>query len=676
MNKIHLNQLFASFVAALSLLAFCRQSEAAFITTSWTNTFDSSSGSQNSSTSWNYWYDMWQQGYGSNYGWTPFGLDLTMNCTNGPGPTSQPGVGGALKYISPWPGVPQNTGKGGQNQIYGTFDGGGQYNTGTSIDATKYDSLSFDLYVDSASPTNPAGHFCVLSVGFFLNSYGVYTITNVTIPTSNGGKWVRYVCPINKASAPGGTGNLATGPAFNINCYGGENAPLFTNTIPTTMWIDNIYVKLSNVPTPPPTLSTLITEPLSGLNLFSSSASSDQYQRTNIKLNNSSGAGWLGQSNVTFSLTIKNFPSGATYPGYQAHIFITTGPGNGSGLDYADPNLIFLDIKENANGTANGVFRYKTNQPNGNAMVYGVGTLGSVASSTVLGTWSLTFNQDTNVTVRAPDGNTFVTNIPPDAANLFVEPLSVVFGGQPNNPANVGQVVVLSNASITNEGAATSVVDDNFLADTSLNTSIWTPLAAAANTVFVFPIDPGQKLIRWNLPDAGFGLQTTTNLANRNSWVTLMGPDAVGPGLTTYTANGQRVALVPSADLGPNQNFFRLIDESFAKLQVLLPGESSAPGTTTGKTGTPTAQQVGVPFQVTINAVNRNWTVITSATGDFMHLTTTDALATVDPDAQMFGGTAFMNVTLNGTNTFTITASDVTDSTKTSNTSSPVTASP
>ena len=220
----------------------------------------------------------------------------------------------------------------------------------------------------------------MLTVGFFLNNYSVYTITNVTIPTSNVSKWVRYVCPINKATAPGATGNLATGPAFNINCYGGENVPLYTNTTPTKMWIDNVYVKLSNVPTPPPTMLT-VTDPVSGLNLFSSSASSDQYQRTSIKLNNSAGAGWLGQSGLTYALTIKNFPSGATYPGYQAHLFITTGPGTSSALDYADPNLIFLDIKQNANGTANGTFRYKTNQPNGNAMVYGAGTLGSVASS-------------------------------------------------------------------------------------------------------------------------------------------------------------------------------------------------------------------------------------------------------------------------------------------------------
>ena len=36
------------------------------------------------------------------------------------------------------------------------------------------------------------------------------------------------------------------------------------------------------------------------------------------------------------------------------------------------------------------------------------------------------------------------------------------------------------------------------------------------------------------------------------------------------------------------------------ELQVLLPGESAAPGTGSGKTGTPTAQVAGVPFTVTV----------------------------------------------------------------------------
>ena len=108
---------------------------------------------------------------------------------------------------------------------------------------------------------------------------------------------------------------------------------------------------------------------------------------------------------MTYALTITNFPSGAAYPGYQAHIFLVPGasiPNYETAPDYTENNLIFLDIHQNPDGTAYGAFRYKTNQPNGNGMVYGSGSLGYAGSSTVLGTWSLTFDQDTNITVLSP----------------------------------------------------------------------------------------------------------------------------------------------------------------------------------------------------------------------------------------------------------------------------------
>lgn len=426
---------------------------------------------------------------------------------------------------------------------------------------------------------------------------------------------------------------------------------------------------------PPPTLSPVITGPISGLNLFSSAASGDQFQRTNIKLISTAGVGWLGQTDLTYALTIKSFPDPVTYPAYQAHIFLTTGAGNSSGLDYNDPNVIFLDIKANADGSANGVFRFKTNQPNGNSMIYGAGTLGSAASATILGTWSLTFNQDTNITVTAPDGNTFVTNITADAAALFAEPLNVVFGAQPNNPGNVGQAVVLANASITNAGSATSVVSDNFLDDTTLDTGTWMPLAAAPNTVLLFPVDPGQKLVKWSLPDTGFGLQVTTNLSDPNSWVTLTGNEATGAPLILFTTAGLRAALVPSAALGPNQNFFRLFTRSFTKLQVLMLGESAAPGTPTGKSGTPDPQTVGVPFNVTINAVDANWNLAVTA-DDIVNITSSDGTATLPADAVLGGGTATVSVTFNTAGNFSVTATDVTDATKTANTGSLTTVNP
>ena len=43
---------------------------------------------------------------------------------------------------------------------------------------------------------------------------------------------------------------------------------------------------------------------------------------------------------------------------------------------------------------------------------------------------------------------------------------------------------------------------------------------------------------------------------------------------------------------------------AFAQLQVLLPGQTAAPGTSTGQTGTPTAQTAGTGYTVTVNAVD------------------------------------------------------------------------
>src|SRR5262249_39348950 len=50
---------------------------------------------------------------------------------------------------------------------------------------------------------------------------------------------------------------------------------------------------------------------------------------------------------------------------------------------------------------------------------------------------------------------------------------------------------------------------------------------------------------------------------------------------------------------------------AFTKLQILAPGETAAPGTATGKTGTATAQTAGSAFNVTVNAVDANWNLLT-----------------------------------------------------------------
>jgi hypothetical protein len=643
-------RLFSFALAALAAGAFvfCPSnalSQGAPPQSDYTNSFDDAT----SVASWIYWYGL---GFSNTkMTWDP-SMDAQSNANSG-----------ALEVALPFGAT------GDQGVWFGTFHNRGAYDSATIYDGTKFTNITFDVHVDPSSPLSPSGDFGVLQVGLIRQGTpngGTFDPNSPTIPASATNGWVHLNQTINQAGA--GL-DAVEGVNFKYTSYSGYP------TNPITFWIDNLDVHVATTKTPPPTLSPTLTRSTPGLNLFSSGSNGDQYQRTNLKLQSTTGNTWVGATGpVTYSLTITNFPDGTLYPGYQAHIFLTTGgTGNSTAPDYVDPNLIFLDIHENANGTAYAAFRYKTNEPNMNTMVFGSGTLGTVGSSNILGTWSMTFSQDTNITVTSPDGEILHTNITSDAAALFADPMNVYFGGQPNSPANFGQSVVLSSVSI--KGNATPV-QDNFLADNGqLDTnSTWSVVAGDPSTLQLMTPDPAALWVKWSLPDSGFGLQATTNLANPSSWVTLTGPDAsVGP-LLSFISAGSRMVYLPSTVIGTNRSgFFRLNQQVYTKLQVLMPGETNAPGTTTGKTGTPIAQTVGVPVQVTVNAVDNTWHIVNSS--DTIHFTSSDSGAALPTDGPLAKGTGNFDVTFSAAGNFTVTASDVTDATKTSGTSASTTVS-
>jgi hypothetical protein len=110
----------------------------------------------------------------------------------------------------------------------------------------------------------------------------------------------------------------------------------------------------------------------------------------------------------------------------------------------------------------------------------------------------------------------------------------------------------------------------------------------------------------------------------------------------------------------------------YTRLQVLLPGETAAPGTASGKTGTPRAQTAGVPFSVTVRACDNTWNTVTTVT-DAIQLLSSDASATLPPGAQLNNGQLVASVTFNAGGTFTIFAHDATDGTIPDGTSAGVT---
>src|SRR5262249_5282699 len=113
---------------------------------------------------------------------------------------------------------------------------------------------------------------------------------------------------------------------------------------------------------------------------------------------------------------------------------------------------------------------------------------------------------------------------------------------------------------------------------------------------------------------------------------------------------------------------------TFARLQLLLPGETAAPGTATGKVGTPLAQSAGSAFTVTVNAVDAAWNLVN--TNDSASLTSSDANASLPAAAPLSNGTKNFSLTLKTAGNATVTASDTTHTTITANTSPALTVNP
>jgi hypothetical protein len=261
--------------------------------------------------------------------------------------------------------------------------------------------------------------------------------------------------------------------------------------------------------------------------------------------------------------------------------------------------------------------------------------------------------------VTSPQGATTNVTITADAAALFTGPLFMHVGGQPNDTSIIGRSTVLGRITIAN---APETLDSVF-PGSGLDTGIWGYAAADVNGIVVVPSD-SKYWFKWTVP------------ASADAYV-MAKPTITGPwtdlGLTNVVlAGARRQVLVPASSLpSANSGFFALGKRQYTKLQILLPGETAAPGTPTGKTGTPDPQFVGNPFNVTVNAVTDNWIRVTGAT-NVVSLSTTDTTALVPANTALTGGTATLSVTLNSLGNWTITASDVTEPSKPSNTSPPV----
>lgn len=565
------------------------------------------------------------------------------------------GNGGGSAYIIGDFALDQNT----LTMFFNQPPNGTWWFPGPAFNLSDYASVDFDIKWDTtktlsiadfnAPPAGGEGGIVIWgtdSPGFTVRP----TLGSIQVPAAAGSGWARVSLPINPAIS-------GIDPSVGIVFKKWIQAAQLALGGTYGFWVDNVTLKGTDGPPPPPTVS--LRKPTPGLALIA--ASGGQWDRQNIRTVGNTYS-WIGApGTVSYSVNVAEHAP-VEHANFQLHVYFVPGFASETraDADWFEPNVLMWRIVNNADGSAWSQLHYKTNAPDSNGIFYGAGDLQGIGNSTPLGNWTLTFNQDTNLTITTPGGGIFETNLPPAVAAIFNDNMKIYVGIVPNAISRIGQMAVVAGVKITGAPGAPAV-DSNFVGQ-SRDPAIWDILASSPNGVLEIPTDSAYWL-EWTLPALGFSPQISPSVTGPWSSPTLAG----------FEAGGKRRALVRQRDLpGSTAGYFRLIQRTFSKLQVLLPGETAAPGTPTGKTGTPTPQILSAPFDIVVNAVDNEWYPINNVT-DTVTLSSTDASALLPADAALVGGTRTFNVFLNNTGSFTITATNVTDPTKTPGTSSPVT---
>jgi hypothetical protein len=418
------------------------------------------------------------------------------------------------------------------------------------LNLVNYTNISFDVRFDPASATDGLGAFAGVEVDWTPQSDGWPSTSAGTAffyATNTG--WIHVEIPFDASTTP----KLSTVTHVGFKIQQNRTGAALTGT--TLFWIDNVILHGRAATVPPPTVSvTPVTTP-PGL-MVVSPGGGNGFRRGMIRtLDPVFGTpyySWVGQgaTPVVYTLTIASYPAG--YNAYQSQIFLVPNGGNDTSVDYNAASVAALDIRDLADGTASATFRYKTNHAYANASDYRPASL--ICSNGVVGTWTLSFQNDTNVTVTAPNGTSTNFTLPEPVTQQFNNPLAVYFGNQQNGTANAGKAATYSRVKIT--GAISADIDDSF-ARSDLNpdpqSPIWRIVCDVPSCVLI--VRPDHKWwARWTLPDTGFSLQGSPDMST-GSWVT-------DPQWTNVvnTSLGNRMPLPESTLPSAQKGFFRMFN--------------------------------------------------------------------------------------------------------------------
>jgi hypothetical protein len=429
----------------------------------------------------------------------------------------------------------------------GGYNGWNQY--GTTIDYTHFQWFSFDVYLDGSSGSTYGG---IQMLAFKNDWSGLNYVTSVNFNASMVGHWTHF----NVACS--GVG-LTASPAFVFQGIPGSDG----GTDTTTFHIDNI--QMWNPVIQPKILSLTPGTPGGVQVTLDANGNSNVYDQegfTSPSTNNAStDFFWINQTPATYSFTLTNFPSPASAPSFDAHIYLANGDSlaalwNGafgynqtySGVPYNAPDYLGFHVQNSTNGGVVAVVDWKTNAPNGNAG--NVITFNFPTMASANGTWAMHFTDNTHGNVVAADGsvNSFTlpdfSSDPNYTANFTPASSMVQFGVFKNgNTNNNSRNATISGVLVTNNVSGV-IYNDTFSGPGLTANNNWQIAEyyqfAAVRAIWQ-PYGTAYWL-KWNTTAAGWSVMSSSNSASgwNNAGVTYTYADSTGTNL---------LGAVPTASL-------------------------------------------------------------------------------------------------------------------------------
>jgi hypothetical protein len=423
-------------------------------------------------------------------------------------------------------------------------------------------TLKFDIAVQGDGMNNLGGFVGPIVYVFGQAGAGAYSSgeyygngaqTNISaawFPAAGSG-WVHVDMPMGTFGTANAGALNTTSAAFSFG-IGAYMAGL-TSINRQEVDIANVQIVMDTNPPaiPPPTMNIVQAKPALRIFAQDHTATYNQEGFGTVNLNQS----WVGVATpanpVSYSITIASFDTVNNYALY-AQFVQNANPGNPYGV-YNGTNALVWTIQKGGGGLFFTRIDWKTNapasgQPN-NAL-----PVTTTTSANGRGTWSLTFTNDTDGTMTAPDGTSASFSLPNDPAwtALFANPLIIDFGTAPNNTAGYGQWIDISKIAISNVVDGTQI--DDFTQDDVLNTSLWNSgFSLNNNPPSVIQVSTNTPFwVNWTVPDDLFVLATKADLSNTNiPWYTpnYYGNGGVTISTPTQMGNTMKWTLIPGACL-------------------------------------------------------------------------------------------------------------------------------